>query len=78
LHPTFHEGETVPSVLRRKITHPSREIKLAHKPAKPKKKSLQSTPLQSLRTSTTVKVPGNLSSLKPLSALSKKHKHKGH
>jgi hypothetical protein len=47
---------------------------LAHKPLKPKKKPLQSKPLQTLRTSTSMKVPGNLSSLKPLSSLSKKHK----
>jgi hypothetical protein len=45
---------------------------LAGKTAKPKKRSLQSKPLQSLRTTTTLKGPGNLSSLKPLGGLNKR------
>jgi hypothetical protein len=45
---------------------------VAGKPAKPKKRSLQSKSLPSLRTMTVVKGPGNLSSYKPLVKLRKK------
>jgi hypothetical protein len=47
---------------------------LAGKPAKPKKRPLQSKPLQSLRTTSSMKGPGNLSSLKPLGSLHKRRK----
>jgi hypothetical protein len=40
--------------------------------AKPKKRSLQAKPLPSLRTTSSVKGPGNLSSLKPLASLNKR------